>query len=472
MAIQVIQRGPGLGANLGRALGLGGAQGFTQGLQNAKQAQALSSILGISPQEALSYGGLDPQVLKEVIKGKRLKAEGDAFNEALNAFEEYKAGGDISGNQFSDRQEAPPSLEEKIYPDKKTKAPSLSQMLNLITESKLKNLYPTAVPQENQFAVQQEASPEFGESIEKEIPRAQKEKSELQKFRDFIRQKKINLTPAQRKEAESQIMEQEKLAEERKKNAQAETRKYRDKVNEEYEASRDQLQDLERLDELNKAGKLDDAAWTTFLEESGLNIPALLDPNSQEFQKTALGFLRSGRSIFGSRLTDFDVRQLLQMIPTLSQSPKGRGRIIATLRRLARGKELNYKAMRDIMRENKGIPPDDMREQINDRIKGPLNDLYKKFKKELNEMEKLLPEGSSKAAIIGSALGGKLTKGVGRALEIAPSTAAGALIGSYLAPGLGTLGGAGLGALYALLNNPQQPQQSYPTQLLLPPPTD
>lgn len=451
MAIQVIQRGPGLGANLGRALGLGGAQGFTQGLQNAKQAQALSSILGISPQEALSYGGLDPQVLKEVIKGKRLKAEGDAFSEVLNAFEEYKAGGDISGNQFSDRQEAPPSLEEKIYPDKKTKAPSLAQMLNFITESKLNNLYQTAVPQENQFAVQQEASPEFGESIEKEIPRAQKEKSELQKFRDFIRQKKINLTPAQRKEAESQIMEQEKLAEDRKKNALAETRKYREKVNEEYETARDQLQDLERLDELNKGGKLDDAAWTTFLEESGLNIPALLDPNSQEFQKTALGFLRSGRSIFGSRLTDFDVKQLLQMIPTLSQSPQGRGRIIATLRRLARGKELNYKAMRDIMRENKGIPPDDLREQINDRIKGPLNDLYKKFKKEIAAMEQLLPEGSSKADIIGAALAGKVLQ---KAPSILGGAAKGALGGAALGsvvPAIGTGAGALGGGIYGAL---------------------
>jgi len=405
MAIQIINRGPGLGARLGASLGGALQQGLGQGLQNAQQAQALSKVLGISPQEALSYGGLDPQVLKEVIKGKRLKAEEDNLTNALNGFEAYKAGEEFPElSSFSNQTQ--PSLEQKVFPERKQKAPNLAKMLDLITESKLQNLYQSSgIPQTNLDVPENEI-----EQVPQVAPQVSKasEKSELQKFRDYIRKNKIALTPSQRKEAESQIIEQEKFNEEKKKNALAETRKYREKVNEEYEVSQDQLRDLDRLEELNKEGKLNGAAWNTFLEESGLNIPALLNPESQEFQKTALGFLRSGRSIFGSRLTDLDVKQLLQMIPTLSQSPKGRARIISSLRRLQRGKELTYKAMRDITRANKGTPPNELREEINDRIKGPLDDLYKKFKKELVAMEKELPEGDSSASIIAAGIGGKI----------------------------------------------------------------
>lgn len=430
MAIQVIQRGPGLGANLGRALGLGGAQGFTQGLQNAKQAQALSSILGISPQEALSYGGLDPQVLKEVIKGKRLK------NNALSEFIESEAG-------YEPNQSRESNLSEGVLSPKQE--PNLKQMLDMITESKLQNLYQ---PQAELNNIRQEAAQVPKQSMKEE---SKSQKTELERFRDYLRKNKISLTPEQRKEAEGQILEKMKFEHKQKQDAVKERKKYMEKLADDYETSREQLQDLDRLEELNKEGKLDDSAWNEFLKESGIDVAALRNPESEEYQKTALGFLRSGRTIFGNRLTDFDVKQLLQMIPTLGNSPKGRARIISTLRRLGRGKELAYKAARDITRKNPLISSEELRDEVNERIEGPLNDLYKKFKKELTAMEKELPEGPTSAEIIASHLGGKLTKGVGRALEIAPPAAAGALIGSYL-PGLGTLGGAGLGALYGLLN--------------------
>lgn len=438
MAIQVINRGVGLGGRLGQALGGGLGQGFSTGLEDARKARGLASILGISEEEALPYANLDPQIVKEAIKAKRLKSESESFNKALSGFEESLYGQPTGANLFAQEQT-------------QQKSPNLQQMLELISESKLQDLYgqPTAQTQPKEPLAEQTLAADIFEQPKTKV---QDNRSKVQKFRDYLRTNKILLSPEQRREAEKQLLEEDKLTQEMKKESRSESRKFRERIDDEYEQAQEQLLNLQRLKELNTEGKLDSNAYNAFLEGLGIDISALRSNDAQEFNKTALNFLKTGRSIFGGRLTDNDVNQILQMIPNLDQSPKGRARIIASLEQLQKAKKARFDAFYDILEENKGILPDDYRRQLEKRIEPKIQKYYKQFKNEIAAMEKLLPESSQASDIIGANIAGRALKGVGRAAEIAAPTALGAYLGSPLGP-LGTAGGAGLGALLGFLNS-------------------
>ena len=207
------------------------------------------------------------------------------------------------------------------------------------------------------------------------------------------------------------------------------------------------LKDLGRLEELSRSGKLDTPGYAAFLERSGLDIPSLMTPESQEFAKIQQGFLKNAKQYFGSRISNFEVEQFLKTIPSLSQSPEGRARVIAGLKKIERGKEEYYKAYEDVLRENGGVPPYDVEEQVERKAEKRLDRIYEEFEKDL---KKPTPKGQNKfitalQAGIGSSVK-PLSKAAGSALT-------GAAVGSIF-PGIGTAAGGiagGLGGIGAHL---------------------
>lgn len=172
--------------------------------------------------------------------------------------------------------------------------------------------------------------------------------------------------------------------------------------------SRSVIKDLDRLEELSASGKLSTPGYVEFLKRSGLDIPALLNPESEEFQKIQQGFLKNAKQYFGSRISNFEVEQFLKTIPSLSQSPEGRKRVIANLKHMARGADEYYKAYEEVLKENKGIPPYDVEERVERKVDARLDRIYKQFK---NDLQKPVPKGQSKIitalqAGAGSVLGG------------------------------------------------------------------
>ena len=127
-------------------------------------------------------------------------------------------------------------------------------------------------------------------------------------------------------------LEREKLNLERFKH----TKDLRDTITNEAKASNGDLRDLERIEELEKEGKLDTPGYVEFLKRSGLNIPALQNEGSEEFQKITQNFMRNAKQYFGGNISNFEVEQFLKTIPSLSQSPEGRKRVISNMKRIAR----------------------------------------------------------------------------------------------------------------------------------------
>jgi len=211
------------------------------------------------------------------------------------------------------------------------------------------------------------------------------------------------------------------------------------------------LKDLGRLEELTKSGRLDSAGYVEFLDRAGLNIPSLTNPESEEFVKIQQNFLKNAKNYFGGRISNFEVEQFLKTVPSLSQSPQGRIRVIAGLKKLERGKEEYYKAYEEVLREHGGVPPYDVEEQVERKAEKRLDRVYEEFKKDLS---KPVPKGQNKLitalqAGAGSAVG-RIPAGLKGAGKGALAGFAAGRFGGPLASGVGAGTGAALGGLGGL----------------------
>jgi len=238
---------------------------------------------------------------------------------------------------------------------------------------------------------------------------------------------------AQRKET----LEERKFAQKQKEFAYRETAPFRKELAQNEKGARDTLDILNRMEELEKTGKLNTPGAEEFLLRSGLDVPALRNPESQEFLKLQASFLRDAKKYFGARVTNFELEQFLKGIPTLTQTPQGRGRIIAGLKKLNEGNRMYAKEARKIIKQNEGIPPLDLQEQVNKRVGKRLDKLADQFKKEVKKLEDL-PEPSRIGTVAGI-LGGEIA---GRAPHAVTGAGLGFLAGGPVGAALGGAGGA------------------------------
>lgn len=202
-------------------------------------------------------------------------------------------------------------------------------------------------------------------------------------------------------------IQREKMSAEEKRAAFKETKAERKQIVDDYKAAKQDLKDLNRLEVLSDSGKLDTPGYVEFLKKTGLDMPALMNPESEEFGKITQNFMRNAKQYLGSRISNFELEQFLKTIPSLSQSPEGRQRVVANLKYIARSKEEYYNALKEIMVENKNIPPYDLLEQVEEKVNKKLNKISDLFKKDL---ERPVPKGQNKyitalQSTLGSVLG-------------------------------------------------------------------
>jgi len=200
------------------------------------------------------------------------------------------------------------------------------------------------------------------------------------------------------------------------KQTKAERKEFIDKA----KAGKQNLQDLNRLEELEKEG-LASPGYTEFLKNSGFDIPTLQGASTEEFNKIAANFIKNARTYFGSRISNFELESFLKTIPNLSQSPEGRKRVISNLKSIARLEVEAGKAAREIIDKHKGIPPLDLMERVEKKLDKKADKLAKKFKEDLAKSvpERQNPLATVAQSLLGSVVGapGKLLGGIGSALS-------------------------------------------------------
>ncbi len=222
---------------------------------------------------------------------------------------------------------------------------------------------------------------------------------------------------------------------------------YREKVLEAEQTSREALRSIKEAQELEKSGEFPSQQFASFLKGAEWeDVPGFLSGKAEAYNKILANFQRGAKDIYGGRITNFEMEQFLKTIPTLQHTPEGRARIWSMMKNYYRGGKEVAKLEREVIRENGGKPPQDLHERVNEKFRPISKQLSKRFKKDLEEAEKLASSYSSR-------FGSAASYGLGKAVKALPGVLGGAAKGALTGaaagsvfPGLGTGLGAGLGA--------------------------
>lgn len=313
--------------NFGSGLGEGFQQLANQKLQQVlsrnQQSQTVKGLesLGISADEAKSLSALDPNILNTVVKNK-LSAPGDqAFAQALSGL--------LGGNQ----------------------QPGQDQM------------------QMGENGAQQQIEPSRLNS------------------KQAIELAKIGL-----KQQESQ----RRISHAKDQAIEKETLPYYKKIVAAKESATASKNRLSKMKSLVEKGGLPIASFYNLFknleEQKGhlgniispvgtllRNAQKLTSPNTEQFEKLSSEFIKDAKSIFGSRITDTDLKAFMAQVPTLGNTDKGKLAIIKNLEIANEAEELKYKAAKQIIKENNGKRPANFEFLVEERVKSKLDKLAEKF---------------------------------------------------------------------------------------------
>ena len=155
-----------------------------------------------------------------------------------------------------------------------------------------------------------------------------------------------------------------------------------------YKDSKGALNALSRMESYNNSGKLSyplSSAFVNVVRAKGFgpDLISLLTPESQDYEKTATGFLKYAKQYFGSRMTEGELNTFLRTIPSLTNSKEGRKLLIESSKDLVRADQLMYKAMEDVIRDNGGRVPANIQQLAEQRAGPQLDKIYEKFRNPL-----------------------------------------------------------------------------------------
>lgn len=455
------QLGSGLGQGLGEGLMFLAQRKLDNMAEQKKQQQGSKfwQSLGISPEIASGLASAPENVQKSFLDRLEGIGVGGQQQSPQQQMMEQQAAPVLQQQrqmeQASSQQPSSPQL------NMQTGQPSLQDVLSglssgqPIAQHQLLNQQQKQINPLLQNVLQQQALKE-AVPMEKEEPRRLSsltgEPTQVQRVpqQQVQAQQKggltLGATPTERRHREMldlkrEAAEKKEISEKYK--LSKETRK---EIVQKAQAARQDLKDLNRLEDLEKEGKLDTPGYVEFLKRSGLDIPALMEPGSEEFQKVAATFMRNASTYLGGRVSNYELEQFLKTIPSLSQSPDGRKRVISNLKYITRSALEYNDAMKEVIAENKGIPPYDLDEQIDTKVEKRLDKLANQFKKDL---ERPVPKAQNKMV---TALQASLGSAIGTMAPVVAKAGAGAAIGGAFGGPVGAGIGGATGALAHLLN--------------------
>lgn len=189
-----------------------------------------------------------------------------------------------------------------------------------------------------------------------------------QKLKEIAKQKQTNA-----KEQKEAIARERELSDK-------ETEGFRDYISKErksYEKNNFLIKNMERLVDTKK---LDNPVYYSLLKKIHMDLPALLNTESQEYIKYQQEYLTGVKEALGSQISAWEVEQYMKKIPTLENTDEGKRAIFRNqiIENEARGALV--KAYDEILAENGGHRPRDIEVRAKERadiIKGKLADEFR-----------------------------------------------------------------------------------------------
>lgn len=174
-----------------------------------------------------------------------------------------------------------------------------------------------------------------------------------------------------------------------------ETQKYVEKVLDSYQGSKTTAAILGQMEELADKDNLTTPLTTNLLGKLGLSLGVLNNPDSEEFEKLSNNLTRDIQKFYGSRILASEFNNFLKQIPTLQNSAEGKKRVIENLQKTLLPAQFEYQAYKDIIKENDGKRPTDLRERITERMEPLLDKWAEDFKSNVRKSDpSKVPEGT------------------------------------------------------------------------------
>jgi len=83
--------------------------------------------------------------------------------------------------------------------------------------------------------------------------------------------------------------------------------------------------------------------------------------------------------VFGSRITDNDLKAFMATIPTLGQTDEGKLAIINNMKMFNRASRIRAEAVKEVIRDNGNRRPHNLQLLVEERIKPQLDQLAQEF---------------------------------------------------------------------------------------------
>lgn len=165
---------------------------------------------------------------------------------------------------------------------------------------------------------------------------------------------------------EKRKMEERKFSSKERTEAYKLTAPFRAEITKQAENADHLVETMKEQKKLISSGKMDTALYVSAIDHF-LPFEALKSPETQAYQALEKEYLKDLKSIFGGRITDKEMSNFLRSIPRAVNSPEAQKMIMSRLDAYYKAKQLKYKVMRQIVKDNNGIPPLDLQEQVQDK---------------------------------------------------------------------------------------------------------
>lgn len=394
---QILQDNPGIGALLGTGIG----QGLSQGLQQLAQIKTNQMLnrhqqrqtsrglqaLGFSPQDSEQISSLPQELQGLVLKNYLQASQVAGLEEALRGTQVNPQG--ISGSPELDQLVMAESAPQQQLPPAQRVAQMLGVQLPGILDKQLPSDKPfrDILAQQTQLKAQPQGQVRQPIQEQQQAPQQAKPNSLAEVLL------RPRLTPEHRLKVEAlkqqKDIAQQRLSAKEQEEVNKETKPFYDTVQKQARVAKDANARLDKFEDLIKRENLTSPVFAAFLKTLsngifgfGIDLSALMNADSQEFEKLSNDFIKDAKEFFPGRVTDVDLKAFLKTIPTLSQTRAGKLRVIKNMREFNAIKLAQKEASDKILKQTGGRRPRNF-EQLVEELSAPEID---KIKKEFSNM--------------------------------------------------------------------------------------
>jgi len=157
------------------------------------------------------------------------------------------------------------------------------------------------------------------------------------------------------------------------------------KINEEGESSKKRIRAFNTMEKNIESGKIDPRNFKNFLANTlaGSTLEGLLrNPESEEFKAATFNTYEGLKNVFGTRLSDADLKLASTKVPDITKTSEANKKIINFLKFFDQMNVEKQKISDEVMKENNGYRPIDFDQQVRERLDSKFGDEAEKVTKE------------------------------------------------------------------------------------------